>query len=152
VGLTRDGLIVRYSYRDDDGTGTLAAEVSFNGFTGVSEAWFADTDLLLFAEQLHTYPLVAQRFHIAGGYGGDGGGEEHVGLSARAVGRRGLVGLLVHLATPTDRTMAGAVASDVRVEVLTSYECLGRFASELAQLVKGVRKEARLDAEVVGTP
>jgi hypothetical protein len=151
VGLTHDGLVIRYDYRDDDGTGIVAAEAAFSGFGGASEAWFSDADLLEFANQLRTFPLGSQRFRISGGYGReDGGVDEHVGLTVRAIGLRGLVGVLAHLATPPDHTAYGASPSDVRVEVLTSYEGLGRFASDLAQLVKGDLDEARLDAEVVG--
>jgi hypothetical protein len=151
VELTRDGVVVRYGYRDDDGTGVVTVEARFGGFSGVSQAWFADDDLLEFAAQLRTYPLGDQRVEVSGGYETeDGRVDEHVGLTVRAVGHRGLVGVLAHLATPPDHFDYGAIASEMRVEVLTSYEALGKFSHELARLVRGEGDEAELDAEVVG--
>lgn len=150
VELERDGLRVRYEYRDDDGTGVLTAEVRFGGFAGESRAWFSDGDLLEFADHLRTYPLGEQQFHVSGGYRTDDGVDEHVGMTVRAIGFRGLTGVAAHLATPPDRVDYGASVSEVRVEVLTSYEALGRFASELRNLVAGNLQEAWLDADLVG--
>jgi hypothetical protein len=152
VGRERDGLLLRYEYRDTDGTGKLAAEVRFAGFAGASEAWFSDEDLTSFADQLSTYPLGDSQLRIAGGYGADDDGfEEHVGLTVRALGRRGQIGVIAHLATPTDdQPHPGASPSEVSVAVLTSYEALARFSVELRLLVAGTADEARLDAEVLG--
>jgi hypothetical protein len=151
VGLTRDGMVVRYVYRDDDGTGIVGVEARFGSFAGASAAWFADDSLLEFADQLCTYPLGDQRFQVSGGYRSeDGEVDEHVGLTVRAIGHRGLVGVLAHLATPDDHVDYGALVSEVRVEVMTSYEALGRFSHGLARLIRGERDEAELDAEVVG--
>jgi hypothetical protein len=149
VGLTQDGLAVRYDYRDTDETGLLIVEARFGGFAGESKAWFGDAELLTFSDQLRTYPLGDAQFTVSGGYGLGPGGE-HVGLSVRAIDLRGLVGVLAHLATPhdyVDYRHSGTSASEARVEVLTSYASLGRFASELAQLVKGDLNEANLDAD-----
>lgn len=148
--LEKDGLRVRYEYRDDDETGVLTVEVRFGGFAGESRAWFSDGDLLEFADQLRTYPLGEQQFHVSGGYRTDDGVDEHVGMTVRAIGFRGLTGVSAHLATPPDRVAYGASVSEVRVEVLTSYEALGRFASELTDLVAGKLGEAWLDADLVG--
>jgi hypothetical protein len=146
-----DGLVLRYAYRDTDGTGELGAEVRFGGFAGASSAWFGDEDLLSFADQLTTYPLGESNFGISGGYGGEDNFEEHVGLTARAVGRRGQVGVVAHLAAPAEHlAYLGSSMSEVCVEVLTSYEALGRFSAELRRLVEGTADEARLDAEVLG--
>jgi hypothetical protein len=151
VGEEVDGLVLRYDYRDTDGTGELGAEVRFGGFAGASSAWFSDEDLLTFADQLTTYPLGDSVFDISGGYGSDEDFEERVGLTARAVGLRGQVGVVAHLAVPAEHpTYPGSSLSEVRVEVLTSYEALGRFSAELRSLVAGTADTARLDAEVVG--
>jgi hypothetical protein len=144
-------MVVRYDYRDDDGTGIVAVEARFRSFAGASAAWFTDDDMLQFADQLLTYPLGNRRIQVSGGYGSeDGGIDEHVGLTVRAIGHRGLVGVQAHVATPDDHVHHGASVSEVRVEVLTSYEALGRFSRELARLIKGEQNEAELDAEVVG--
>jgi hypothetical protein len=59
--------------------------------------------------------------------------------------------VVAHLAVPAEHpTYPGSSLSEVRVEVLTSYEALGRFSAELRSLVAGTADTARLDAEVVG--
>ena len=152
MGEELDGLVLRYEYRDTDGTGELGAEVRFAGFAGASSAWFSDGDLLGFADRLTTYPLGDSEFSVTGGYGRDEDYEERVGLTARAVGLRGQVGVVAHLAADGWHTpeYSGTALSEVRVEVLTSYEALGRFSAELRRLVEGTADEARLDAEVLG--
>lgn len=143
--------MLRYAYRDTDGTGELSAEVRFGGFAGASSAWFSNEELLGFAGRLTTFPLGDSEFGVAGGYGSDEDFEERVGLTARAVGGRGQVGLVAHLASEAEHpTYSGTSLSEVRVEVLTSYEALRRFSVELRRLVEGTADEARLDAEVLG--
>ena len=142
--------MLRYEYRDTDRTGELG-EVRFGGFAGASSAWFSDEELLGFADQLTTYPLGDSEFSVSGGYGSDDDFQERVGLIARAVGGRGQVGVVAHLAAPAEHpTYPGSSLSEVRVEVLTSYEALGRFSAELRRLVEGTADEARLDVEVLG--
>ena len=144
------GLVLGYEYRDTDGTGELWARARYGAFAGASSAWFSDDELLRFAEQLLTHPLGDARFQIAGGTGAEDSFEEHVGLRV-ALGLRGQVGVVVHLATPTDRhSNPGSSRSEARVEVLTSYGSLQRFSAELRNLVAGTADEARLDAVVPG--
>jgi hypothetical protein len=151
MGEELDGLVLRYEYRDTDGTGVLGAEARFAGFAGASSAWFSDEDLLGFADQLTTYPLGDSEFSLSGGYGLDEDYEERVGLTVRAVGLRGQVGVMAHLATPAEHpTYPGSSMSEVRIEVLTSYEALGQFSAELKRLVAGTADEAQLDAQVLG--
>ena len=148
--LDDDGLLARWEYRDTDGTGQLGVLARYEGFAGVSVAWFSDADLLAFAHRLGaTYPLGEQQLSVSGGYGSPDE-EEHVALTVRARGRRGQLGVSVHLAVPSDsRSDVEWSSSDVRLEVLTTYEALGRFASELRHLVSGTVDEARLDAETL---
>ena len=154
MGERLDGLVLRYEYRDTDATGRLSAEVQVDGFAGTSSAWFGEAELVEFAARLLTYPLGDTELHLRGGYGTDGGAfEEHVGLTVRAVGRRGQVGVVAHLETPAGHhAHLGSSPSEVRVEVLTTYEALARFSSELTRLVAGMADQAGLDAEVLGHP
>jgi hypothetical protein len=147
VGEDLDGLLLRYVDRDSDGTGELRAQARFGDFAGASSAWFSDDELLRFAEELSTEPLGEQRCHIAGGGSAtDEGFEEHVGLTV-GIGMRGQVGLTAHLALPSSRlSNAGSARSEARVEVLTTFGALQRFASELRQLVAGTAGEAWLEA------
>lgn len=148
--LDGDGLLARWDYRDTDGTGKLEVAARYQGFAGRSAAWFGDGDLRSFANGLAaTYPLGEREFSVSGGYSSPD--EEHVALSVRARGRRGQLGVTVHLAVPSDhRSDVEWSSSDVRLEILTTYEALGRFASELRHLVDGNVDEARLDAERLG--
>jgi hypothetical protein len=58
---------------------------------------------------------------------------------------------VAHLAAPAEHpSYPGSSLSEVCVEVLTSYEALGRFSVELRRLVEGTADEARLDVEVLG--
>jgi hypothetical protein len=152
VGPGRGRLTVRYPYRDTDGTAVMAAEAACGAFAGSSSAWFADDEVVRFAEELLLYPLDEGRpVHLSGGYSADGAlaGEEHVGLTVRPVGRRGQVGVTVHLATPSDQHDLVEGVGDVRVVLPVSYEGLRRFATELRDLVAGCVDEAALDLEVL---
>ena len=123
---------------DGSCTGELTVEVAFRGFAGTSSACFDQGDLLAFAERLLTYPLGDEPLRIWGGFAEPD--VVHVGLTVRAIGRRGQLGVLARLA-------AAYETREVTVEVPTSYEALRRFAEDLARLVRGAADEARLDAE-----
>ena len=142
-----DGLLLRYVDRDSDGTGELRAQARFGDFAGVSSAWFSDDELLRFAEQLSNDPLGGSRCQLAGGgSAAHESFEEHVGLTV-GLGIRGQVGLTAHLALPSSRLgNASSARSEARIEVLTTYGALQRFASELRQLVAGTADEAWLEA------
>ncbi len=43
-----DGLVLRYDYRDTNGTGELWAQARYGEFAGASSAWFSDHELLRF--------------------------------------------------------------------------------------------------------
>lgn len=145
------GLVLRYVDRGD-GYGGLETRVSSAGFTGHSMAWIDEDELLRFADELLVYPMVeGYVVELSGGYASDARhpAEEHVGLRVQARGTRGQVGVTVHLQSdlatgPPNRW----TPSEVRVEVLTSYEALGRFSSELRHLVGGTSDDARLEADV----
>jgi len=146
--LDDDGLLVRWEFRDTDGTGKLEVAAQYQGFAGQSAAWFSDADLLTFADRLTTFPLGEQHISISGGYLDPA--EDHVALTVQARGRRGQLGVTAHLVVPRDyRSDVEWSSSEARLEVLTTYEALGRFASELRHLVSGQVEEARLDAETL---
>lgn len=144
--MDRDGLVVRYA-DEGDGTGRLQVEVCFAGFAGVSEGWSSDLAIRDFARRLLTYPhSPSATVTLTTGY--DDPPEEHVGLAVRTVGGRGQVGVQTHLATPsTESSDHHWSVSEVRVEVLTTYEALKRFSSDLEHLLRGHVAEARLDSD-----
>jgi hypothetical protein len=145
-----DGLVLRYEYRDTDGTGELRAEARYGEFAGASSAWFSDDALLHFADQLLERPIGDAHFHISGGIGTDDTFEEHVGLTF-ALGTRGEAVVVAHLSTPTSpESNARSSRSEARIEILTWMGALHRFSSELKDLVAGTAEKARLEAVIPG--
>lgn len=146
----RDGLRLTYLWHDEvEPFGELAAAVRFEGFAGSSSGYFHSAELLGFASELRRYPFGDAVARLAGGYPSPG--EEHlVSVTARARGRRGQLGVRVHLVTadpaPSD---AQWCRKEATVEVLTTYESLRRFASELEHLARGSADEAWLAAELL---
>lgn len=144
-----EGILLTCTWRDgEDPHGEVAASVCFEDFAGRGSAYFDDAELRRFAGQLRRYPLGDAVVRLTGGYVQPD--EEHVGLTVQARGRRGQVGLTVHLRTPSDdRSDVEWSSKELTVEVLTAYEALRRFASEVEHLVDGPGSEAWLDAEVL---
>lgn len=144
-----DGLRLTCVWRDDDTPhGEFVASVRSDGFSGTASAYFEDEALHRFATQLRRYPLGTDLIRLAGSHGV---GEESVSLTVRSRGRRGQIGVLVRLVTPSDAHSDLEWSSKtLSVEVLTSYEALGRFASELEHLADGPWTDAWLAAEVLG--
>ena len=76
MGEELDGLVLRYEYRDTDGTGRLNAEVRFDGFAGTSSAWFGEAELVGFAARTRArrlcspYPVSRQLARRPGDLGG----------------------------------------------------------------------------------
>ena len=108
----------------DARNGLLKVEANARGFAGRGEGYVANDVIRGFAQRAAAYPLPADPFGLATGYGADPQAleQEHVRLEVRRVGLLGQVGVAVHLATalwPHDRPEA---QRDVRLEVLTSYQ------------------------------
>jgi hypothetical protein len=134
---------------DDDGTGELTVTAGAQGFAGVGSAWFNADDLEAFASRLAEYPLSHPMPAIAGGWGNEPGvlSQEHVGISTYPVGSKGQIGVQVRLATPELETDSALSRRAVQLEVLTTYERLGRFARQLGAMIRGEVPEAVLEAE-----
>lgn len=144
-----DGLLLTYVWADEDAHyGEVVAAVSFEGFAGRASAYFEHDDLRGFARELRRYPFGQARAVLTSGY--EQPVEEHVGLTVQSRGRRGQLGVTVRLNTPSDdRSDLSWSSRTVVVEVLTTYEALGRFASEVEHLQDGPGAEAWLAAEVM---
>ncbi len=148
--VAAEGLVLSY-YDDGDGTGELAVSASFDGFSGASAAYFSASELLQFAGRLSAFPLPDEAgIEIAGGYWSSTAEVlevELVGLRVRPVRRRGQVGVRTHLSTRPDDVL---LRHEVTINVLTSYEALRRFSSDLPALVRGEVSEVEVAAERVG--
>ena len=142
-------LAIRHQPDGLQDVGALSVRAAAKGFGGTSLAYFNDSEVLRFAEQLATYPLPPDSsFAIRSGGTPPGGAfDEHVALEVFPVDSRGQVAIAVHLAEQwPDRT---ASRSEVRIELLTTYERLGQFSRDLARVVRGELQEAMIEGEVL---
>lgn len=144
---------LQLSFRDDgDGTGKLLARAEADGFAGKGGAYFSANQIEAFAAALTAFPLPQQpRPSLSGGYWKkDHSGEldqEHLGLEAYPIGKRGYIGIHVRIATEIQDQDRPESQLAVRLEIVTSYEPLGRFGRQLIALVRGSVEEAVLEGE-----
>jgi hypothetical protein len=149
----RELLTVKYQ-ADVDGTGKLYVRAASKGFAGCSTAWFNTAELVEFASFLSAYPLPEDgNLTISSGFGANErtgeAAREHVSLTVGLVGRKGQVGVRVHLATPVWPDMRPGQAFDVHLELLTTYERLRKFSGHMLGVLRGDYEEATLGAEVL---
>lgn len=143
-------VVVRWTHDDGDGVGSLEVSASANGFAGTSAAWFERVTVLAFADALTRYPLPdGDGLRLSSGFLEDEErpAQEHVGIAVEPVGVKGQVGCRAHLATaawPDSRIQA---QHDVRLELLTTYQRLAEFSSDLAAVIAGSWPEAVLGGE-----
>ena len=143
---------IRFQFEpDDDGTGKLVITGAAHGFAGVGAAWFNAADVESFASKLATYPLAESGVAIAGGFfddrARDAPSQEHLGVKVYRVGSRGQVAIQVRLATEVREDTRPESRHATHLELLTSYERLGRFARDLVAVVKGEKQAAVVDGE-----
>lgn len=133
--------------RDTDGTGELFAQVQYDGFSGHGSAWFRQDQVVEFAQRLaNTFPLASDKpLKLQGGSLYTSATE--LSISFYPVGRRGLIGCRVSLATPIYSESRIEEQSQVTVELHTHYEPLRSFAQSLEMLANGDVTEAVLHAE-----
>jgi hypothetical protein len=120
-----DGLRFTY-YADDDGEdfGRLQVEVQHEGFAGVSDCYFARTDLMRFGEQLGAYPLPEAAPRLIGGYGYPEIDDVAILLSATQISPLGQVGIEVRLRKLSGK---GPSAREVWLTMPTTYARLDDF-------------------------
>lgn len=143
---------------EGDGMGDLTVAANFDGFSGTSAAHFGIHTLANFADRLLQYPLPqAEPVVLAGGYWAEDPDveeleEELVALVVEPFGPRGQVVVLTRLALPREEEPPRSDTPPrhaVQVQVLTTYERLRDFSTQLTALARGERTEARLVAEVL---
>jgi hypothetical protein len=140
---------------DEAGSGEVEVRASSNGFAGRGVGYVDTSYLMAFASDLTSYPLPDGKRTFVTGFGSvaqrDAGSldQEHVGLRVYRVGEKGQVGIRVHLSEkrwPDDRPEAVA---DVWLELLTIYERLGTFGSDLAAAAQGDIREAAVEEDLL---
>ena len=143
-------LMVRHKPEGSIDIGELIVRAQANGFAGASAAYFKDSAVLAFAARLAEYPLSDKRPPaLSAGHGepGIGAYEEHVAITVAPVGSLGQLGVLIHLAEI--RPDRSSVRSEVRLELLTTYERIRQFSRDLERVVKGQQPQATLAGETL---
>jgi hypothetical protein len=148
----RDKLVVRF-FNENDGTGKLQVRAHCNRFSGEGGAWFGIEELKQFAAALSDYPLseVDSPAIKSGFYGQDMSGEleqEHLSLRVYPIDVTGHLGVQIRIATEVWPETRPESQHFVQLELVTSYEPLAQFSSQLKALVDGAIEEAVLEADV----
>jgi hypothetical protein len=144
-----DSLSLRF-YDDGDGTGKLVVRAAANGFSGESGAYFDATSLTDFARRIGEFPIAGRPSASGGFYSKTARGEleqEHVALVCYPVDARGHIGIQVRLATELWPPARPESRHSVSLEILTTYEPLGRFSRGLLGLLAGTVEEAVLEGD-----
>jgi hypothetical protein len=145
---------IRIKLNADDNTGglELSAYFQIGSYSGNGVAWFNASRVEEFALRLGEYPLPdGDQFSLAGGYWSkDRKGhleEVHLSLDVYPIGKSGQVGAKIQLAEPRDFVNRSEAASMAVAELKTTYENLGIFSAQLAQLSRGDLDEVTLHGE-----
>ncbi|MEU7906290.1 hypothetical protein [Actinoplanes sp. NPDC049118] len=135
-----------------DGTGQLQVYAQSGGFAGRGAAYFDAVHLIEFAGSLDEFPL-PRGLELAGGFSSREAPyeleEELVGLRFHAVGGRGQVGIGVHLAGECWPDTRPESVSEVRLELLTTYERLRIFSGDFVAVARGQLDRAEIHEEVL---
>jgi hypothetical protein len=126
---------LRLTFMDDgDGTGELHAEVTCNGFSGRSRAWFSLPQLETFAAEILRIPLPPEDPSLQGGYWSreKRGQLEHVHLSLRlyTVSPLGILGCAIVLRTPLQRSTNNQAACAPPINKSRSFPPRSRDSPE----------------------
>jgi hypothetical protein len=146
-------LKLRFS-NDGDGTGKLSAEAEAEGFAGKSSAYFDINQIEDFAVAISEFPLPDRhRCSIASGFVSRAAPEtleqEHLGIQVYPVDRRGHIGVQVRMSTPIWNETRPDSQKVAKIELLTTYEPLGKFSTDLRAMIKGTAPEAMLEGEML---
>ena len=146
----RNGFLTLWFSDDGDGTGTLDVEAEVDGYSGRSHAYFNRDEVRRFAMTLSQYPLPqGYRCSLTGGFGESrrGPAQEHVGIDAYPVNRRGYIGIQVRMATAVWSETRPESQRITQLEIVTTYEPLARFSKDLLALLNGTVSEATLEGD-----
>jgi hypothetical protein len=143
-------MAVRFEPEAGTAGGRLMVEAAANSYSGRAYAWIDVAPVKRFADELGTYPLpAATPASLTLGFADPK--EQHVGLRVSQINPRGQISVAVRLATASANWPPTRPESmhEVRLELLTTYERIGRFGRDLIAVLCGDLAEARLDAELL---
>jgi hypothetical protein len=86
---------------------------------------------------------------LTGGFGEsqDSAAEEHVGIDAYPVNRRGYIGIQVRLATEVWSETRRESQKIAQLEIVTTYQPLAKFSSDILAMLEGMLSEATLEGD-----
>lgn len=137
------GLTVTYQPEGSAGIGEVEVSASVPPFAGAGLGYVNDDDLRAFAGAISAYPLPdGARPALTTGVDD----QETVGLTIFQVTSRGQLAVAVHLAViDLDRhSPTSGTVSDAHMLLLTSYQALHDFATELVSAMEAHGGTARL--------
>jgi hypothetical protein len=145
----RHGFLTLWFSDDGDETGALDVEAEVDGYAGRSHAYFNKDEIRRFAVALSQYPLRDQDCSLTSGFGESGGRpvQEHVGIDAYPVNRRGYIGIQVRMATDMWDATTPKSQRIAQVEIVTTYEPLARFSKDILAMLSGTLAEATLEGD-----
>jgi hypothetical protein len=146
----RHGFLTLEFSDDGDGTGRLDVEGEADGYSGRSHAYINKDEIKRVAVALSQYPLPQSHgCSLSGGFGKSRGSpaQEHVGIDAYPVNRRGYIGMQVRMATAVWSETRPESQSIVQLEIVTTYEPLARFSKDLLAMLDGTASVATLEGE-----
>lgn len=136
-----------------DETGEPFAEAATQGFAAKAAAYFNIDDIKEFAKSISEYPLPdRRRCSLASGFGSRTPGvlhQEHLSIEVYPIDSRGHIGLQVRMATPVWPEQRVDSQRAAKLELLTTYEPLGKFDRDLLALMEGKTQEAALEEEMI---
>lgn len=131
---------------EDEWHGELTANVTSEGFSGESAAWFGMEQLKAFNERLKAFPIPAgQEPSLGGGFWeNDQLKEAHVSIHIEPAGSRGQLRVNVILAKPPWE-LNGPEKHSVAAHFLVNYADLGVFQAQFSALLNGDHTKAHLE-------
>jgi hypothetical protein len=146
----RHGFLTLGFSDDGYGTGELDVEAEVDGYSGRSHACFNKDEIERFAVALSQCPLPKdQPCSLTGGFGESPGqpAQEHVGIDAYPVNRRGYIGIQVSMATPVWSETRPESQRIAQLEIVTTYEPLGKFSRDILAMLSGKVDAATVEGE-----
>lgn len=145
---------LKLEFQDDsDGTGKLIATVEAGGFAGRGGAWFGISQIEEFADSIAAFPLPwKKKCSLAGGFWKEGQhqlDQEHLGIDVYPIDQRGHIGVQVRIASELWKGSRPESQMMAKVEVITSYQLLNDFSTQLKKLVRGSLEQVLLEGDTL---
>jgi hypothetical protein len=150
----RHGFLTLAFQDDGDNTGKLLVVAEAEGYSGKGGAYFGIEQIVEFAKAIAEFPLPDRsRCALASGFWSKGSPgkleQEHVGIDVYPIDHRGHIGVQVRMSTPIWNDTRRASQKTAKFEIVTTYQVLANFSSEILAMLGGRVPEAILLGEML---